>query len=61
MNKLIIYKDLEGNQMVLICTKEDFYKGVFGNGDVKVIDEIIIDDKWDLSSFPTNCPLSADF
>ena len=61
MQKLIVYKDLDGNKLVLICTKEDFYKGIFGDGKVKVVDEIIIDEEWDLESFPTNVSLTADF
>lgn len=61
MQKLIVYEDLDGNELVLICTSEDFYRGVFGDGEVKVVDEIIIDEDYDLSSFPTNRSLTADF
>jgi len=60
MNKLILYKDLDGNTMVMLCTKEGFYKGVFKE-DAAVEVKKEIDIEGDLELFPTNCPLSADF
>jgi len=60
MNKLVLYEDMDGNEMVLLCD-EDFYKGVFGDGDIKVTDEIIIDEDYDLRGWPTNRPWQTDF
>lgn len=60
MQKLIIYNDLEGTPLVLICTKEDFYNAVFkGEDSVEIVKEIDIEG--DLSLFPTNRPLLVDF
>ena len=60
MNKLILYNDLEGNEMVLLCTDQSFYNGVFmSTPQPEIIDEIDIDG--DLVSWPTNRPLSANF
>ena len=61
MKRLILYNDLDGNELILICDDKDFYKNVFGDGDVKVIDEIIIDEGYDLRGWPVNRSLTADF
>ena len=60
MNKLILYDDLDGNELVLICTDQGFYDRVFKEDDaVTVKGEIDIDT--DLIGWPTNRPLSPDF
>ncbi len=61
MNKLILYTDQEGDEMVMLCTEEDFYKAVFKDKDdtVEINEEIDIDD--DLIAWPTNRPLTANF
>ncbi len=60
MNKLILYEDLEGNKMVLLCVDKNFYNGVFNSEDnVKIVEEI--DLEADLSAWPTNRSLTADF
>ena len=60
MNKLILYEDLEGNEMVLLCVDQDFYDRVFKeDGGVTIKEEIDLEE--DLAVWPTNRPLSADF
>ena len=60
MNRLILYRDLEESELVLLCTSQSFYDGVFKTEPkVKIVEEI--DLKEDLSAWPTNRPLSADF
>ena len=60
MNKLILYEDLEGNEMVLLCVDQDFYDRVFKEDDgVTIKEEIDLEE--DLAAWPTNRPLSADF
>lgn len=60
MNKLILYEDLEGNEMVLLCVDQAFYDSVFKSEDKVTIKEEI-DLEADLIAWPTNRPLSADF
>ena len=60
MNRLILYRDLEENELVLLCTSQSFYDGVFKTEPrIEVVKEIDIDG--DLTDFPTNCSLTADF
>lgn len=59
MNKLILYEDLEGHEIVLLCVDQDFYDGVFKDDGVTIKEEIDIED--DLAAWPTNRPLTADF
>ena len=60
MKRLILYKDLDGNTMVLICTDQAFYRSVFETEPkVEVIDEIGIEGE--MEAWPTNRALSADF
>jgi len=60
MNKLILYEDLEGNEMVLLCVDQDFYDRVFKEDDgVTIKEEIDLEE--DLIAWPTNRPLSVDF
>ena len=60
MKKLVLYEDLDGNELVLICADEGFYKRVFkGDDAVTITDEVDIDT--DLTGWPTNRPLSPDF
>ncbi len=60
MKRLVLYEDLEGNEMVMICDSKEFYSGVFDtNPKPKIIDEIGIEG--DLTDWPTNRVLTADF
>ena len=60
MNKLILYEDLDGNEMILLCVDQGFYDGVFkSEPKVKIIEEINLEQ--DLTAWPTNRALSADF
>ena len=57
MNKLILYEDEECNVYVIICTDKEYYDEELAN--VKIIRSIDIEE--DLTVWPTNRPLSADF
>ena len=60
MKKLILYEDLDGNEMLLLCVDQNFYDGIFNSEDnAKIVEEI--DLEADLSAWPTNRPLTADF
>lgn len=57
MNKLVLYNDEEGSEYVCLCTDQEFYDEL--EKDNKVVGSIDIDE--DLTIWPTNRPLSADF
>ncbi len=57
MNKIILYNDEEGTEFVCLCTNQEYYDELVK--DIKIIDEIDVEQ--DLTSWPTDRPLSADF
>lgn len=57
MNKLILFEDDEGNEYVALCTSQEYYDGLVA--DTKIMQDIDIEG--DLTSFPTDRPLSQDF
>ena len=60
MNNLILYEDLDGNEMVILCVNQGFYDGVFKTEPkVKIIEEIELEEN--LTAWPTNRVLSANF
>ena len=57
MNKLVLYTDEEGSEFVVLCTSQDYYDEIVA--DAKTIQSIDIEE--DLTDYPTDRPLSADF
>ena len=57
MNKLILYEDESGSEYVILCISQEYYDEMLV--DVKIKEEIDIEE--DLTSWPTNRPLSQDF
>lgn len=57
MNKLILYNDETGSEYVILCTDQEYYNEIVNGG--KIIESIDIEE--DLTSWPTNRPLSQDF
>lgn len=57
MNKLVLYTDEGGSEFVVLCTDQEYYDEIVAGA--KTIQSIDIGE--DLTDYPTNRPLSADF
>ena len=60
MYRLILYEDHEGAKRVMICTNQNTYDTLFGNGGYTIKDMIYLPET-PLTDWPTNKPLLDDF